>query len=227
MLTKAMSSNHWTKVSPSFQMLLERISGHLDRGKSRKRNWLTLIFKTTSISRSLDKKCHPEFCSSWVNPDVLPERTFAPSSVSERPLHCNINRGQETTSGSDKQERAASLKEAAVARSTSVGRSVQETIPSPSVGRKLTLLGDPSIGIRLWWLKISFRVRERNKSRHWEMRARKEEEMWPILWGLWWLLFRLSNTDWIQCMECEVCFHERYDNERVVPLVWWGVCSFK
>jgi hypothetical protein len=40
---------------------------------------------------------------------------------------------------------SATHEEAAISRSTSVGRSVQETMPSSNAGRKLTLLGDPSI----------------------------------------------------------------------------------
>jgi hypothetical protein len=83
------------------------------------------------------------------NPDVLSETASAANSVSERPLHCNGNRGQATRSGSTTQERPATRKEAENARSTSVGRSVRETVTAPKINRKLTPLGDHSIRIRL------------------------------------------------------------------------------
>jgi hypothetical protein len=44
------------------------------------------------------------------NPDILPVTTFAPSSVSERPLHCNVNRRQETISGRNNKEGLQLLK---------------------------------------------------------------------------------------------------------------------
>jgi hypothetical protein len=58
---------------------------------------------------------------------------FVPSFVSERPLYCNVNRGQ---------ERSATHEEAAVARSKSVCRLSE---PSPNICRMSALLGDPSI----------------------------------------------------------------------------------
>jgi hypothetical protein len=83
-------------------------------------------------------------------PDVLPETTFAPSSVSERPLHYNVNRGKGIPSGTTSQELSATQKEAAVASSTPVGRSFQQIMSSRNVGRNLTLLDHLSILIRLW-----------------------------------------------------------------------------
>jgi hypothetical protein len=65
------------------------------------------------------------------NPDVLPQTPFAPSSVSEGPLRRNLNRGRDTPSGSNNQERSAAPKVSAIGRSTSVGRSVREITPSP------------------------------------------------------------------------------------------------
>jgi hypothetical protein len=74
---------------------------------------------------------------------------FAASSVSERPLHCNVNQGQETPSGNKNQGQSGTHEGAALFRSMSVGRSVRRKMPSPNIGRKLTLLTDPSICIRI------------------------------------------------------------------------------
>jgi hypothetical protein len=70
------------------------------------------------------------------SPNVLPETTFAPCSVSERLLHCIVNRSQETRSGGNNQELSATCKEAAIARPTLTGRSVREIMPSLKIDRK-------------------------------------------------------------------------------------------
>jgi hypothetical protein len=58
------------------------------------------------------------------NPDVLPDMTFVPISVSELTLHRNVNREQGTAAGSKCQERRTIHKEATVTRWTSLGHSV-------------------------------------------------------------------------------------------------------
>jgi hypothetical protein len=83
---------------------------------------------------------------------------LARSSISECPLHCNLNRGQETPWGTVcNSERSCKLS------FDLVGHSVREATPSPNVGRRLTPLGDPSIWIRLCWLNISFRKSGKGK----------------------------------------------------------------
>jgi hypothetical protein len=57
------------------------------------------------------------------NQDVLSETVSAHSSVSERPLKCNVNQGQEITSGSKYEDLSATHKKVKITRSTSVDRS--------------------------------------------------------------------------------------------------------
>lgn len=72
--------------------------------------------------------------------DVLPETAFVHRSVSKRPLHFNINQCQEGPSEGKDLERSETFKGATIARSTSAGPSLRETMPLPNAARKLTIL---------------------------------------------------------------------------------------
>lgn len=130
-----MRASNWTECFPPFEMLLEWSSGQLQDEESWKNNWKTSISKT--ISRSLDESCNPKSCSS--RGQVYGHLQFysryrtrnylgAESSVSERAIHCNVNRGQGTLSGSNNQELSTAPKEAAATCSTSTGRFVQKIV---------------------------------------------------------------------------------------------------
>jgi hypothetical protein len=77
------------------------------------------------------------------NPDVLPETVFAPSSVSQRPIHSNINRRQETPSGINNQDISA------LDCSTPVCRSVREMLPSKTDWKPNALRLFPNVNATL------------------------------------------------------------------------------
>jgi hypothetical protein len=169
------------------------------------------------------------------NPDLLPQTPFAPSSGSERPLHCNPNRGRDTASGSNNQGRSAARKVSAIGRSTSVGRSVREIMPSPKTDRKVN---GPLRSLTLNATLVTKDRFESKSGKGWKLDSEQaateenntsyEEEKWPNLWGLRWVQFRPSykwrldsvhgvqrtvprkRWQWLCCEHGAVCF------------VWWG-----
>jgi hypothetical protein len=121
---------------------------------------------------------------------VLPETTVTPSSVSEGPLRCNVYRGQITASGT--------VCDSWRSRNLSLDVSRNNVF-----SRKMSKADNLRLSVNMnmiSWLKISFGV-SHGKGQIWALRRlklRKEskgrrKETWTNLWGLWWLLFRLSN----------------------------------
>jgi hypothetical protein len=151
-----MSSNHWTRVFPVlwndalYNYRRESPGRGIDELQFSKLLAEAWIKSATLRSAVAALRCTEIY---QFNPDVLRETVLVPRSVSERPLYFNVNRDQETLSGNKKQAHTETHTDAAISRSMSVARPVRETMPSPNIGWKLTLLCDPSTWIRLRWLK--------------------------------------------------------------------------